>query len=307
MKKLKVDIKIDLKHTVARQKQIEELRNNQVILDYLNRNNLPTSFIEENVGILEDYLLTYAICQNCKGLEHCKYAERGAYKDTLVENSIVSFAIKKCDFLLEREKRFAHLNMYQVNHLREEFHDVSIFSINVENESADYLKICNDIITWLDKDSKKGVYFYGGFGVGKTYLAACISNELAKNGKSIAFINSSEFCNEMRLNWNNAEFLQQTISKMKNLDLLVIDDIGSEVVTNWVRDELLFPILDGRMGNRKLTLFTSNYNYEELLKHFVFNNKGEKDELNATRFMERIQSLSTLVTVKAKNRRLKEV
>ena len=149
----------------------------------------------------------------------------------------------------------------------------------------------------------KGLYFYGGFGVGKTYLAACISNGFARNGKTVAFINSSEFCNEMRMNWNQNDYLQDAIRTLKNVDLLVVDDIGSEIVTNWVRDELLFPIFDDRMGNHKLTIFTSNYNYDELLNHFMYNNKGEKDEINALRLMERVKSMSTLVQIKGKNRR----
>ena len=66
---------------------------------------------------------------------------------------------------------------------------------------------------------------------------------------------------------------------------------------------MLFPIFDDRMGNHKLTIFTSNYNYDELLNHFMYNNKGEKDEINALRLMERVKSMSTLVQMKGKNRR----
>ena len=303
MERLRVRIELDAKAEQAREELATKLKSDKTIISFLTHNNLSSDFVDKYVGMFADYHEVCQTCNRCQGLSSCPFDVAGEYR-TLEFGDKLSFTIRKCFYLVDRENRLAHLKRYQFNHLRSEFYEASLFAMNIENESADYLKICNNLITWLDKKDKKGIYFYGGFGIGKTYLAACISNELAKRKKSIAFLNSSEFCNEMRLNWNNSDFLQQTVSVLKNVDVLVIDDIGAEVVTNWIRDELLFPILDGRMGNRMLTLFTSNYNYDELLKHFMYNNKGEKDEINAMRLMERISTLTDLLAMNGPSRRV---
>ena len=304
MERLRVKIVLDAEAERAREELASKLKNDKAIITFLAHNNLSSGFVDKYVGMFADYHTVCQTCEKCKGISSCTFDVAGEYRTLVFEDDKLSFEMRKCFYLVDRDNRLAHLKQYLFNHLRSEFYEASLFTMNIEDERADYLKICNDLITWLDKKDKKGIYFYGGFGVGKTYLAACISNEFAKRKKTIAFLNSSEFCNEMRLNWNNSDFLQQTITVLKNVDVLVIDDIGAEVVTNWIRDELLFPILDGRMGNKMLTLFTSNYNYDELLKHFMYNSKGEKDEINAMRLMERISTLTDLLAMNGTNRRV---
>ena len=303
MERVKANIVLDAKAEKARKELAITLKNDKIITSFLAMHNLSSDFVDEYVGMFTTYKNIVETCEKCKGLSKCPFDVAGEYNSLETDGEKLFFEMRKCDFLVDYEKRLAHLKQYQFNHLRKEFYEVSLFEMNVDDEKAEYLKICTDLISWLDKEDKKGIYFYGGFGVGKTYLAACLSNELAKRGNTVSFLNSSEFCNEMRLNWNNSDFLQQTISSLKYDDVLVVDDIGAEVVTNWIRDELLFPILDGRMGNNKLTIFTSNYNYDELLKHFMYNNKGEKDEINSMRLMERISTLTDLVVLNGKNRR----
>ena len=302
MEKLRVDIQLNPEQLTNRQKLLQELQEHADVLEFLEKNQLPKTFVERYVGKFADYVEAKETCRKCKGLDTCPYGIAGEYRDLLVANQKLTVETKRCAYLEEHEKRFEHMHQYVINHLREDLQEVSLETIALETESFEYLQVYDQVQDWL-QHPKKGIYFYGGFGVGKTYLAACLSNAFARNGKKVAFINSSEFCNEMRMNWNQSDYLMDTVRVLKNADLVVVDDVGSEIVTNWVRDELLFPIFDDRMGNRKLTIFTSNYNYDELLNHFMYNNKGEKDEINALRLMERIRSMTDLIQIKGKNRR----
>ena len=302
MEKIRIDIQLNPAQVLSRQQLMQSLKENEDVLAFLSKHQLDPSFVEKYVGKFSDYVEVCNTCKKCYGLKNCPYGIQGEYRDLDVQNGKLVITSKMCSYLKEHNNRFAHMKQYVMNHLREDLYEVDFNKIALETESIDYLKAYALIKEWSINPTK-GLYFYGGFGVGKTYLAACISNGFARNGKTVAFINSSEFCNEMRMNWNQNDYLQDAIRTLKNVDLLVVDDIGSEIVTNWVRDELLFPIFDDRMGNHKLTIFTSNYNYDELLNHFMYNNKGEKDEINALRLMERVKSMSTLVQIKGKNRR----
>ena len=86
-------------------------------------------------------------------------------------------------------------------------------------------------------------------------------------------------------------FLDNLVVKLKNADVLVLDDLGGEVNSSFTRDEILFPILNSRMNDKKkLTFATSNLSLLELEDHF----KDGKDSINpiaAGRIMERIRSI----------------
>ncbi|MDD6468104.1 MAG: ATP-binding protein [Erysipelotrichaceae bacterium] len=302
MEKLNVVIHLDPDQVAKRQELCHQLHKDPDILEFLRQHQLPLEFIQRYVGKLDTYRQMKQTCRMCKGLDDCPYGIKGEYRDLAISNGKLVQEVKKCQYRMNYQKRFVHLKQYVINHLREELYETSVYRMDAEKETGEYLALCSQLISWLEHPNK-GLYFYGGFGVGKTYLASCLCNDFAREGKEVAFINSSEFCNEMRMNWNQSERLFTIIQQMKQVDVLVVDDVGSEIVTNWVRDELLFPILDDRMGNKKLTLFTSNYNYDELLQHFMYNNKGEKDQINAMRLMERIRSSTDLIQINGKNRR----
>ena len=62
------------------------------------------------------------------------------------------------------------------------------------------------------------------------------------------------------------------VDEIKLSEVLILDDIGAEQSTAWVRDEILQVILQYRMQENLPTFFTSNFNFEDLELHFA---KGE--------------------------------
>ena len=83
----------------------------------------------------------------------------------------------------------------------------------------------------------------------------------------------------------------------------MFDDIGAESVTSWLRDEILLPVFNQRMEQRRTTWFTSNESFVSLENHYMYNQKSEKEELKAVRIMERIKTLSKELKITGKNRR----
>lgn len=59
------------------------------------------------------------------------------------------------------------------------------------------------------------------------------------------------------------------MDEIKLSEVLILDDIGAEQSTAWVRDEILQVILQYRMQENLPTFFTSNFNFEDLEKHFA--------------------------------------
>lgn len=92
------------------------------------------------------------------------------------------------------------------------------------------------------------------------------------------------------------------ISRMKFSDVLFLDDIGSESISAWTRDEILFPILEYRMNNRLKTYFTSNYTLEELKLRYG-RVREENSEVASLRIIERIRTLAILCPLQGNSRR----
>ena len=96
--------------------------------------------------------------------------------------------------------------------------------------------------------------------------------------------------------------VEDKLNYLKNVDILLIDDIGAENVTAWGRDEILGTILQYRMNNKLSTFFTSNLTLEELEVHLSLS-KNSEDKVKARRIIERIKQLSVDMELVSINRR----
>ncbi|GAF67049.1 primosomal protein DnaI [Bacillus sp. TS-2] len=147
-----------------------------------------------------------------------------------------------------------------------------------------------------------GLYLYGRFGVGKTYIMGAIANRLKKRHIETFIVYTPDFFREMKQAIGDGS-LQEKLEALKTSSVLILDDIGAETMSAWIRDDILGAILQHRMLEKLPTLFTSNFDYDELENHLSFSNKGGIEELKAKRIMERIRHFSRAVEVKGKNRR----
>ena len=86
------------------------------------------------------------------------------------------------------------------------------------------------------------------------------------------------------------------------VEVLMLDDLGAEKVTDWVRDEVLGPLLQYRMSQGKTTFFTSNLTIEELEEHFSLTKSSED---RARRLIERIKYLTVDMELVSESRREK--
>ena len=92
------------------------------------------------------------------------------------------------------------------------------------------------------------------------------------------------------------------LERIREANILMLDDIGAEDVTTWVRDEVIGPLLHYRMVHELPTFFSSNLNLEELEHHLSISNKGA-EITKAARIIERIKSLANEFYLDGKNLR----
>jgi len=158
------------------------------------------------------------------------------------------------------------------------------------------------VLNYKEGNSIKGLYFYGQFGVGKSYILGAIANELAAKRIPSMIVYVPELFRELKSSIGDST-INEKLEAIKKEPILMLDDIGAESMSSWVRDEILGPILQFRMLDNLPTFFTSNYDFQGLEHHLTYSQRGEEEKLKARRVMERIKYLAEPVRVTGKNRR----
>lgn len=162
-----------------------------------------------------------------------------------------------------------------------------------------------DFVLALSEDKTvfaRGLYLYGRFGVGKTYLLGAIANELAQRGVKVTLIHVPTFAVEMKDAIKDGTVLSR-IEAMKKVPVLMLDDIGAESFSPWFRDEVLGVILQYRMQEQLPTCFSSNKSKAELTGFLAGNERGDDESVKAGRIMERVNYLATEILLEGENRR----
>ncbi|MDQ3923527.1 MAG: ATP-binding protein [Actinomycetota bacterium] len=116
-----------------------------------------------------------------------------------------------------------------------------------------------------NKEEGKGLYLCGGVGTGKTHLAVAVLNEVVRKKRVPSlFVTVPELLDNLREAYNKpGRDLDEWMDAVQNADFLVLDDLGSERVTEWVR-ERIFVIVNHRYREQLPTVFTSNVGPKDL-------------------------------------------
>jgi primosomal protein DnaI len=146
------------------------------------------------------------------------------------------------------------------------------------------------------------LYLAGSFGIGKTYLLGAIARDLAEAGFSSTLLHFPSFAVEMKQAIGKDQVAEK-MEAIKKAPILMLDDIGADAMSSWIRDEVFGVILQYRMQEQLPTFFTSNFTMLELEKHLSVTQRGEEEPLKAKRIMERIRYLTKEVNMSGRNRR----
>ena len=159
-----------------------------------------------------------------------------------------------------------------------------------------------DFVANYPSPDQKGLYIYGDMGVGKSFMLAAMAHELSETKKvATTIIHYPSFTIDVKNGIKDGSVKEQ-IDAVKQAEVLVLDDIGAEQFSSWIRDDVLQVILQHRMIEELPTFFTSNYSFADLEAKLSNGRQGD-ETWQAKRVMERIRFLAKEVHLKGVNRR----
>ena len=124
------------------------------------------------------------------------------------------------------------------------------------------LKSCRSFAATFSQNSGN-LLFVGGTGLGKTFLAASIAREVAERGCSVCYETASRLFTRMeRAKFAGDEEARREVEKYTEADLLIIDDLGTEMPGQFVT-AALYGLLNERLLAGRSMVITTNLNVDE--------------------------------------------
>ncbi|TCJ03626.1 primosomal protein DnaI [Cytobacillus praedii] len=286
--------------------QRRETLNNPDVQAFLksHEDEITADMINKSLIKLFDYSQQSKECNQCPSLEGCKNVMKGYHPKLVIQRGSIDLHYDKCPRKVMADEKRKNEKLIQSLYVPSDILHASFDSIYEDDDRIDAVQKAASFLMSYKPDSKqKGLYFYGMFGVGKSFLLGAIANELAKKKVSSMIVYVPEFLREMKSSIADSS-LNDKIAAIKKVPVLMFDDIGAETMSSWTRDEVLGPILQFRMLESLPTFFTSNFDFHELEHHLSYSQRGEEEKMKARRIMERIKYLAEPVLVEGPNRRV---
>jgi len=164
-------------------------------------------------------------------------------------------------------KKYKEISVIDTKFEKAKFSDIETMD-KYENTMFKYAKV------FLIKDEAQGVLLHGNAGTGKTTLMAFVTNYLIENKKTVLVMSLKQYLNKLKIDLNEAPKVEEEILKaVREVDLLCLDDLGTEKYSEWV-EEKLFSLIDTRYRAEKSMIITTNLNFSidksqcEFIKNF---------------------------------------
>ncbi|KDR96349.1 DNA replication protein DnaC [Peptoclostridium litorale DSM 5388] len=136
---------------------------------------------------------------------------------------------------------------------------------------ANILTICDDFIRDFNKNTGENLLFYGTTGSGKTFMCNCIAKDLLDKGYFVIYQTAFalfEIVENHKFQKGNRDIGADSYRSLFESDLLIIDDLGTEIQNSFTNSEL-FHIINSRLVAGKKTVISTNLSLGELSQRYT--------------------------------------
>ncbi|EKU50191.1 primosomal protein DnaI [Staphylococcus massiliensis] len=258
-----------------------------------HQSELTTHMIDQDLNILQEYKDQQKHYTDNHKFEDCPNFVKGHVPSLYIENGRIKIKYTPCPCKIKHDEEKAFKNLITSYHMHHDTLNANLKDIHLDDHqrieiAQEAEKVCNAI---TEGRSVKGFYIYGPFGTGKSFIIGAMANQLRTKKVPSTVVYLPEFIRALKSGIKDGSF-EDKLKFVREANVLMLDDIGAEEVTPWVRDEIIGPVLHYRMVNELPTFFTSNFDLDEL-EHHLSITRGGAEATKAARILERIKTLAT--------------
>ena len=271
-----------------------------------NSQRVNTEMVERSMAKLYEFVSQSKDCCGCGDTDLCQNVLKGFVPKLHIVRNLIEVKYERCEQKIIEDERRQVSNMIASMHMPKDVLQATIKDFAIDDLARG--EVAEKAIAFISefketgKLPSKGLYIYGPFGVGKSFILGAIANELASKQVRSIVVFMPEFLRELK-NSIQDQTLNQKIDFVKKAPVLMLDDIGAETMTAWARDEILGTILHYRMSEQLPTFMTSNFDYDGLENHLSQSKGGDIEKVKAGRIIERIRALTEPIHMDGRNRR----
>ncbi|HIT89945.1 MAG TPA: ATP-binding protein [Candidatus Merdenecus merdavium] len=203
------------------------------------------------LGYPEDYLELHYDCNDCKDTGYIDHKKCHCFKKATLDLLYTQSNIKS---ILETE----NFSTFSYDY----FNDKKVDPTTGLTPLANIKQIVSEVLQYIDHfddmDPIQNFFFYGLPGVGKTFLTNCIAKELLDRNHSVIYFTSFQLFELLAKNtFNKNELPINPEQHVFDCDLLIIDDLGTELTNSFVSSQL-FLCINERLLRKKSTIISTN-------------------------------------------------
>lgn len=200
-------------------------------------------------GYPEDYLEMHFDCPKCRDTGFIEGKKCSCFKQAAIE---LLYEQSKLSDILSREN-FDTFDerWYDADDMDEATGKSSLeLACSARDTSWDFTQHFQDVFSNL--------FFYGHTGVGKTFLTHCIAREIIEQGHSVIYFSAYDLFDELaKRTFHSYDNTPELPDYVGECDLLIIDDLGTELTNTFVQSRL-FLLINERLTQKKPTIISTN-------------------------------------------------
>ena len=259
---------VDMKRYI--EELLEKLKADKDVYESLKPLGLTNKEVRDNIGKLADYQEDFNICKNCPGFDKCSKKERHISTYVYKDGSYVTTRSEPCkEFIKEMEIE----SKYIAKDFPSEWRNSTLKNLDLSENRRPLIK---EFVNIAKGKSNKWLYVKGNHKVGKSFVLVTFANEFIALGLGkVAIINASkQLKNIADMAYSDKEGFKNVIKILEEVPLLVIDEFGQEYKNEFVRDQIVLPILNERSHNDRPTFFSSEFTINEIQQLYSIGKNG---------------------------------
>ena len=180
----------------------------------------------------------------------------------------------------KKRKQFEQMirQFYIQNYINKRIQDYQFENFIITETNKKEIEIAKDFTEkCINKNQKNGLIITGKSGVGKTHLATAILNKLTEKDLLVLMGRLILLLDVIKDTFKDFSSKEKDIIELySKVDILIIDDLGTERISSWALEKL-YTIIENRNENKLPIIVTTRFNKESLLDRFY---QSEDEELS---------------------------